>query len=123
MEIFDYMSNDQKGEEDQLSLNVKKAENMIFEYYQTGITLEEIAAKLNITPEYLGMQFHKEKGVKFSTYIKEYRITKAKELLIGSQMKISEVAAKVGYYDAKYFSRVFRECTGQLPAEYRKTHK
>lgn len=123
MEIFDYMSNDQKGEEDQLSLNVKKAENMIFEYYQTGITLEEIAAKLNITPEYLGMQFHKEKGVKFSTYIKEYRITKAKELLIGSQMKISEVAAKVGYYDAKYFSRVFRECTGQLPAEYRKSHK
>jgi two-component system, response regulator YesN len=107
----------------ELSLNVKRAENMILEYYKTGITLEEIAAKLNLTPEYLGMQFHLEKGVKFSTYIKDFRIMKAKELLIGSKMKVCEVSEKVGYSDAKYFSRVFRESTGLLPAEYRKTNK
>ncbi|MBE5968105.1 MAG: response regulator [Lachnospiraceae bacterium] len=112
-----------EDKEDPLSLNVKRAENMIHEYFQTGITLEEIAAKLNITPEYLGMQFRKEKGVTFSTYMKDFRITKAKKLLIGSKLKVFEVAEKVGYSDAKYFSRVFRENTGQLPAEYRKTNK
>ncbi|NMA73239.1 MAG: helix-turn-helix transcriptional regulator, partial [Bacteroidales bacterium] len=122
-ETYLCIKKDERQEEDQLSLNVKKAENMIHEYYHTGITLEEIAVKLDITPEYLGMQFRKEKGVTFSTYIKDYRITKAKKLLIGSKMKVFEVAKKVGYSDAKYFSRVFRESTGQLPAEYRKTNK
>ena len=122
-EIYICIKEDQCEEKNDLSLNVKRAENMILEYYKTGITLEEIAAKLNLTPEYLGMQFHQEKGIKFSTYIKDFRMMKAKELLIGSKLKVCEVAEKVGYSDAKYFSKVFRECTGQLPAEYRKTNK
>ena len=122
-EIFNMIEKDEKQSEEQLSINVKRAKSMIMEYYQTGINLEEIAAKLNLTPEYLGMQFHKEIGVKFSTYIKEYRIAKAKELLIGSELKICEVAEKVGYSDAKYFSRVFREIAGQLPLEYRRANR
>ena len=96
---------------------------MIHEFYQRGITLDEIALKLDITPEYLSSQFHRETGQTFSSYIREYRMSKAKELLIGTQMKLYEIAEKVGYSDAKYFSRMFREYTGQLPAEYRKTHK
>jgi two-component system response regulator YesN len=122
-EVYLSIKEDQHGERTELSLNVKRAENMILEYYKTGITLEEIAGKLNLTPEYLGNQFHLEKGVKFSTYIKDFRIMKAKELLIGSKLKVCEVAERVGYSDAKYFSKVFRDNTGQLPAEYRKTNK
>ncbi|TAH66564.1 MAG: response regulator [Anaerolineaceae bacterium] len=122
-EIFLCIKSNDHNEEDQLSLYVKRTENMIHEYYQTGITLDEIAEKLNITPEYLGMQFRKEKGVNFSSYMKEFRISKAKKLLIGSNMKVFEIAEKLGYSDGKYFSRVFRECTGQLPAEYRKMNK
>ena len=122
-EIYLCIKDDPYEDRSELSLNVKRAENMILEYYKTGITLEEIASKLHLTPEYLGMQFHLEKGVKFSTYMKDFRITKAKELLIGSNMKVCEVAEKIGYSDAKYFSRVFRDSTGQLPAEYRKTNK
>lgn len=122
-EIYGCLKDDQYKDNEDISLNVKRAENMILEYYKTGITLEEIAEKLNLTPEYLGMLFHMEKGVKFSTYIKEFRIKKAKELLIGSKLKVCEIAERVGYSDAKYFSKVFRENTGQLPAEYRKANK
>lgn len=106
-----------------LSYHVQKAKNIIAEYYYSGITLEEIASRLCITPEYLSLQFHRETGVKFSDFIREFRIGKAKELLISSYMKIFEVAERIGYSDAKYFSRVFKECTGQLPADYRRTHK
>lgn len=112
-----------KKENDTVHLTVKRAQSMIGEFYQAGITLEEIAAKLNITPEYLGTRFHKEMGVNFSTYIKNFRMSKAKELLIGTQLRLYEIAEKVGYSDPKYFSRVFKETTGQLPADYRKTHK
>ncbi len=104
-------------------LTVKRVKSMIQEFYQRGITLEEIAVKLNITPEYLGTQFHREMGMTFSTYMKNFRISKAKELLCGTHLKLYEIAAKVGYSDPKYFSKVFRETTGQLPADYRKTFK
>ena len=96
---------------------------MIHEFYQSGITLDEIALKLNVTPEYLSMQFHKEVGETYSSYLKNYRVNKAKELLVGTQMKQYEIALQVGYTDSKYFGKVFRESTGYSPAEYRKTHK
>jgi len=105
------------------NLTVQRAKSMVHEFYDQGITLDEIALKLNITPEYLGTQFHKEVGVNFSSYIKNYRIKKAKELIIGTHLKLYEVADKVGYSDSKYFSQVFKECTGQLPTEYRKRNK
>ncbi len=112
-----------KPGEDTAHLTVKRVKSMIHEFYQSGITLDEIADKLNVTPEYLSMQFHKEMGETYSSYLKNYRVGKAKELLLGTQMKQYEVAAEVGYTDSKYFGRVFRECTGYTPAEYRKANK
>ncbi|MDF2941878.1 MAG: putative response regulatory protein [Herbinix sp.] len=100
-------------------LTIQRAKSLVHEFYNQGITLDEIALKLNITPEYLGTQFHKEVGVNFGTYIKNFRIKKAKEMLIGTHLKLYEIAEKVGYSDSKYFSQVFKECTGQLPTEYR----
>lgn len=110
-------------ETEAVSLAVKKAQSMIHEFYADGITLSEIADRLNLTQEYLGTQFHREIGENFSTYIRNYRMAKAKELLIGTQLKQYEIAEKVGYTDAKYFARVFKECTGMSPAEYRKSNR
>lgn len=106
-----------------VSLAVKKAQSMIHEFYTDGITLSEIADRLNLTQEYLGAQFHKELGENFSAYIRNYRLSKAKELLIGTQLKQYEIAEKVGYADAKYFARVFKEYVGMSPAEYRKSNR
>jgi two-component system response regulator YesN len=104
-------------------LAVKKAISMVQEFYGTGITLEEISRKLSLTPEYLGMLFHKETGRQFSTYIKNYRVEKAKQLICGTNMKLYEISAKVGYADPKYFGKVFKEATGMLPTDYRKKMK
>ncbi len=105
------------------NLTVRRAKSMISEFYHTGITLDEIASRLDITPEYLGTLFRKETGVTFSTYIKNFRIQKSKELLIGTSLKLYEISDRVGYSDPKYFSKVFRDATGQLPADYRKSFK
>ena len=100
-----------------VSLAVKKAQSMIHEFYADGITLNEIADRLNLTQEYLGTQFHKELGENFSTYIRNYRLAKAKEMLIGTQLRQYEISEKVGYADAKYFARVFKECVAcRLPS-------
>ena len=113
----------QEDQEDTVHLTVKRMKSLIHEFYRNGITLDEIGEKLNMTPEYLGTLFHKEMGTTFSTYMKQYRIGKAKELLCSTSLKLYEIAEQVGYSDAKYFSKVFKEVTGQLPGEYRKTYK
>lgn len=120
-EIISIIGNNTGESKEVNDLTVKRAKSIINEFYNTGITLDEIASRLNITPEYLGTKFKAETGVTFSTYMKDYRITKAKELLLGTSYKLYEIAERVGYNDPKYFSRVFKEVTGQLPAEYRKT--
>lgn len=121
--IFELLESVVQRGEKSVSLLVQKAQRMAEEFYHQGITLEEISAALNMTPEHISAQFVKELGVNFSTWIKNLRMKKAKELLLGSDMKLYEVAAKVGYSDAKYFSRVFKETEGVLPAEYRKSYK
>ena len=108
---------------DTTHLTVKRMKSMIHEFYQTGIMLDDISRKLDMTPEYLGTLFHRETGITFSNYVKNYRISKAKELLAGTNLKLYEVAEKVGYSDSKYFSRIFKEITGQLPTEYRRSVK
>ncbi len=105
------------------SLTVNRAKTLIHEFYHTGITLEEIADQLNLTPEYLGTLFREKTGTHFTAYIKNHRTNKAKALLIGTEMKLSEIAQSVGYSDPKYFSKVFKESIGQLPSQYRALNK
>ncbi len=110
-------------EQESGNINILRARSLVREFYSTGITLEEMAQKLNITPEYLSTQFRQEVGETFSSYVRNYRIAKAKELLLGTNLKLQQIAQQVGYTDAKYFSQVFKKTTGMLPAEYRQNHK
>lgn len=112
-----------KKSDDDCSINcltVRKTINYIKEYYNDRVSLEEIASGMNITPEYLSRLFTKEIGKSFSDFLKEYRIDKAKKLLVNNKMKIYEIAEKVGYSDPKYFCKVFKELTGMSPKEYMK---
>ena len=88
-------------------------------HYKEGISLEKTAEVLNITPEYLSMLFKREMGMNFSVFLKEFRISHAKRLLKGTDMKIYEVAKECGYSNSNYFTKVFKEVTGISPAEYR----
>ena len=122
--VMDELLSSQNAQDaDATHLTVKRMKSMIHEFYQTGIMLDEISRKLDMTPEYLGTLFHRETGTTFSTYVKNYRIAKAKELLVGTNLKLYEIAEKVGYSDSKYFSKIFKEITGQLPTDYRRSVK
>ena len=111
------------NEERYMSLLVKRAKSLAYEFYSKGITLEEISDKLNVTPEYLGTQFKKEVGESFSIYIKKYRINKAKKLLLSTNLRLYQISERVGYNDPKYFSKLFKESTNYLPLEYKKLYK
>ncbi len=88
-------------------------------HYKEGISLEQAAEALNITPEYLSMLFKREMGMNFSVFLKEFRISHAKRLLKETDMKVYEVAEACGYNNSNYFTKVFKEVTGISPADYR----
>ncbi len=102
------------------SLIIIETRKLMGQYYNTGITLEEIANKLHVTEEYLSTIFKKETGMTFSETIRNHRIAKVKELLHTTSLKVNDIAQLAGYSDGKYMSRVFKEIVGMSPGEYRK---
>lgn len=95
-----------------ISLIISKVLSIIKERYAEQISLEAVASSLHVTPEYLSSLFYKEVGKNYITYLKEFRVNKAKELMISTELKIYEIAERVGYSDPKYFCRVFKSVTG-----------
>ena len=66
--------------------------------------------------------FKKETGMTISEYIIKVRIDKSKELLLDPQIKLFEVARKVGYSDANYYSKVFSKLMGMTPSAFREKY-
>lgn len=117
------LSFDAFDEEPGISLSplVCKAVQMVRKYYDQGITLEEIAERLFVSEEYLSTQFKKETGAGFTETVRKYRINRIKGLLLGTKLKLNQIAELTGYTDSKYMSRVFKEETGMLPTEFRQS--
>ena len=105
--------------EDIRNYAIRRAINFIREHYNENISLDMLAERLEITPEYLSALFNKEVGINFSTFLKQFRISQAKRLLKGSDEKIYTIAQLVGYNDPKYFNRVFKDEVGMSPGDYR----
>ena len=78
-----------------------------------------MAARVNISPSYFSSIFSQEMGVTFVEYLTGVRMDKAKELLMCSNLKTSEIGYEVGYKDSHYFGYLFKKTVGCTPKEYR----
>ena len=77
------------------------------------------AKDFNINSSYLGQLFTKEVGMSFSDYLNKEKNSKAKELILNTNMKINDIAKQVGYADTSYFYRKFKKYYGVSPAMLR----
>lgn len=84
------------------------------------ITLRNAANAFSYTPNYLGLMFREETGVSFTDYVIQARLTKAQELLRDTNLKIYEIADRVGYRNLNYFSKQFKDSFGLSPLEFRR---
>ena len=90
-----------------------------------NLTLKKIAEEyLYMNVDYVSRKFSKDTGKKFSQYITEIRIEKAKHLLQTENEKGQIVAKQVGFGDSyQYFSQIFKKHTGMTPMAYAKACK
>lgn len=88
-------------------------------YMSDEISLNTIAAEVGMSPSYFSSIFSKEMGKTFVEYLIEIRMDRAKELLMCSSMKTSEIGYEVGYKDPHYFSYIFKKTQNCTPKEFR----
>ena len=99
---------------------LEDAKDFIDENYKHDeMSLNTVAAQVNISPSYFSTIFSSEMGQTFVEYLTHVRLEKAKELLMCSNMRTAEIGYEVGYKDSHYFSYIFKKVVGCSPKEYR----
>ena len=88
-------------------------------HYGEDISMQDAAAALRYSDAYFCKLFKQCFKVNFSVYLNEYRVNKARQLILDPRLSLKDIGAAVGYSDANYFTRVFKRLTGQIPSEYR----
>lgn len=113
MEILDEKRKNQKKRP------VRAVIQYIEEHYQETLTLEKVAEAVNLNPVYLSNIFRKETNEKFVDYVHKRKIEAAKQMLCSEDTSVVNIAETLGYFDSKYFSKIFRKYVGIKPTDYR----
>jgi two-component system response regulator YesN len=92
-------------------------------FVNPDLTLDDVAGFVHISPTYFSTLFRQIKDVNFSDYLETLRIDKAIELFNTTELKIYEVAYRVGYNSPQYFSICFKKITGNTPSEFKINHR
>lgn len=109
----------EKGASRKKSPYIEQCKSYIFSHLHDKITLETLAAELNVNANYLSGLFKKHQGVSLSRYILEEKINRAKNLLTYSTYSYIDIAAYLGFSSQSHFSAQFKHITGHTPKEYR----
>jgi YesN/AraC family two-component response regulator len=103
---------------------IVEAQNIVQErYMEADISLDEVCAVLGVSNSYFSSVFKKEAGKSFISYLTDYRMDIAAEMILNTDEKSYTIAEKVGYLDANYFSYVFKKKFGVSPSKYRASVK
>lgn len=99
--------------------------NMVAEYiqqnYMENLRLENLAALFGYNSSYLGKIFTSNIGINFNSYLDKIRVQHATEYLQNSDLKVYEIASRIGYKSVDAFHEKFKKVTGQTPGEYKKS--
>jgi len=102
-----------------LSLVREDISAFIEHHYMEELSMKNVAHAMNYSDAYFCKLFKQCFHVNFSTYLNEYRIRKAQDMMENPRINVKDISTACGYTDANYFSRVFKRITGQTPTEYR----
>ena len=102
---------------------IAQAKAYLQDNYSQCVSLDEIAAEINVSSYYLSHVFSEESDFSLFGYLTALRMDKARSLLRAGDMNVAEVARAVGYENANYFSRVFKKNCGCSPRDFAASRK
>lgn len=107
-----------RGKAQDMSPHVGKALRFINSHLGDPISLRDVAEALDLTDDYLSRIFRDETGHTVGEMITGRKMGVARAKLLAGERTTKEIAAELGYRDARYFSRLFKERVGMNPRDY-----
>ena len=98
---------------------VSPALRYIAEHYAEDIALDDLASLCCMNRSYFCRRFRDVTGKTAIGYLNEYRLTKARALLMSTDRSVTDIARDAGFSDSSYFARLFVRCYGVSPREMR----
>ena len=92
-------------------------------YVQYDVTLEELSKIAEFSPQYICRLFKECLNTRPFEYITKIRITKAKLLMLDTDLSLSEIHNLVGYKDSSYFSAIFKRHEKMSPNDFRNMYR
>lgn len=99
---------------------VSYALSYIHEHFSGKILIPDIAAHLNISARYLSKIFFHHMNLTILNYINIYRINHAIDLMLNTNLTLTNIAEQIGLKDSQHFSKLFKNTIGIPPNQYRK---
>lgn len=116
----DYLDTVRESARGKDTREITQMKNYIDTHYREELTLGVMAQQFYMNPYYFSSYFKKQTGTNFKDYVSYVRIQHALSLLITTGMTTYEIAAEVGFPDARAFSDAFLRRYGESPTAYRK---
>lgn len=88
--------------------------------YQKSLSVESVASRIGLSPNYFSRLFQNTVGVSFREHLNRVRIEESRHLLISTDYPLTDIAIAVGFSDQSYFCRVFKKLVGVTPGQYRR---
>jgi len=101
------------------ALRLRRVVDYIEAHLADDISLRDLAALAGLSTHHFGEAFKTSTGTSPHRYLIERRILRAKELLIGAEKSIAEIAISVGFASHSHFTDNFRRLTGTTPSRFR----
>lgn len=92
-------------------------------HVDTDYTLMDVADYMQMNPAYLSRYFKEKMNMTFGEYDKKLKMERASDLLLTTNLKMYEIADRLGYKSTQHFSRIFKEYASMTPMEYRQRRK
>lgn len=89
-------------------------------HLQDDLTLERLAAEIDLSPDHFGRAFRASLGVSPLRYIAQRRLQRAKALLLDPAMSITDIAMALGFATPSHFTSNFHKATGTTPSQWRR---
>lgn len=98
---------------------LNRIKHFITQHYREELCLQRLSDEFGLSTAYISELFSSLSHQNYLDFLQEVRINVAFDLLKNTNLKIYEVASRVGYQDANYFVRAFKREVGMTPKEFR----